>query len=398
MSWKPLYLALALAGVVTLAACAGTPSATNPVTPDAASVPGCPPPAAMQASAQASAGEPTPAPIAKPVAQVQEHAPFRYVVQPGDTLWDISGRFFRSPWLWPEIWYENPYIQNPHLIYPGDVITFTYVNGQPALLVSRHGTVVAATTPEVRMLHPTVEHIPLAEAIPTIPFDEIAPLLSRPRIMMLERYKAAPYILRALNGSVIVAAPKSVYARDLDKNAVTGTEYVVVRKKQPLVDPATGELLGYEVLHLGRAVVTSTGDPATLKLTESNREIHAGDRLIPVERGIVPTEFPLRIPCAGMRATVIDVLGSIIGAGQYQVVVLNRGETDGLRVGAVLEVQSDTQTVRDPYAHGELSTRVKLPRRPIGELVVFRTFDEASYALVMHATRPIKEGALATSP
>ena len=62
--------------------------------------------------------------------------PEQYVVVKGDTLWDISARFLEKPWLWPQIWKKNPQVQNPDLIYPGDSIRLTYVDGKPYLTVN----------------------------------------------------------------------------------------------------------------------------------------------------------------------------------------------------------------------------------------------------------------------
>ena len=77
--------------------------------------------------------------LAQDVSVRSDH-PDRYVVVKGDTLWDISGRFLDKPWQWPSIWHANPQIENPHLIYPGDVLTLVYVDGVPQLRLSREGT------------------------------------------------------------------------------------------------------------------------------------------------------------------------------------------------------------------------------------------------------------------
>ncbi|NOY44753.1 MAG: LysM peptidoglycan-binding domain-containing protein, partial [Deltaproteobacteria bacterium] len=55
-----------------------------------------------------------------------------YRVAPGDTLWDLSGRQWNDPSLWPELWAMNPHIRNPHWIFPGEEIRFDRSAGRPA--------------------------------------------------------------------------------------------------------------------------------------------------------------------------------------------------------------------------------------------------------------------------
>lgn len=337
----------------------------------------------------------------KPVA-VRAKAPFRYVVKPGDTLWGIAVRFLRSPWLWPEIWYENPYIVDPHLIYPGDVITLTYSHGQPVLSITRNGVLIATTSEEMktRFVKPTVQRTPLAHAIPTIPYDEISALLSKPRVMSEDQYLDAPYVLQPANSEeLLAAAPYQVYARGIpsDRDSI-GTQFSIVHKVKELKDPSGWCTLGYEVSYLGQGVVMASGDPTTLKLQSSTQEIAAGDRLVPVETGVVPSQFPLLTPKFFINADIIDVIGGLGEVGQYQVVVLDQGSQSGLRMGDVLDVYKHGTVVSDKYANGKRSPDVRLPNRRTGELLVFRVYPQVAFGLVLHAVRPVAIDDLATNP
>lgn len=370
-----------------LAACAAAPA------PQASQ----PAPASAPARAVAPVPASQPAPAIRREA-VRPQAPVHYTVHRGDTLWGIASRFFKDPWLWPQVWYENPYIHNPHLIYPGDVITLGRAHGRPTLTITRGGTTVATTVPGTRMLHPRIERTSLAEAVPTIPYDAIEALLSKPRAMSAKQYGAAPYVLRPVGGQLLAAAPGLIYARGLGADDSPGTVYAVVRKEKALKDPENGRILAYEVLYLGRARVTASGDPTTLALQTSTREVQGGDRLVAPETGIVPAQFPLLTPKAKVRAAVIAVIGGLAEVGQYQVVVLDRGKRTGLETGDVLAIYTRGKTIRDTHAHGSLSSTVRLPERRSGELVVFRAFPQVSYALVMRALRPIRIGDVVSNP
>ncbi|MGH8273059.1 MAG: LysM peptidoglycan-binding domain-containing protein [Gammaproteobacteria bacterium] len=383
-----LYLSGVLVATLALTACASRP-----------------PPAPASAAAPASASsanqmEAAPQTAPRPLPRLRKNAPVRYVVKRGDTLWSIASHFFNAPWLWPEIWYENPYIKNPHRIYPGEIIKLSHINGQPVLsVVTQCGTTVKTTAGGTRMLRPCIERTPLGKAVPTIPYDAIAALLSKPRVMDLASYRKAPYVLRSVGGELLAAAPGEIYARGLDADeSAPGTNYAVVQKKKKLTDPKSGRTLGYEVLYLGRAQVERGGDPATLKLVQSSRGIEAGNRLVSVESGIVPAQFPLLTPKTDIHTEIIDVIGGLSEVGQYQVVVLDRGKRAGLETGDVLAIYTHGRRIQDPNAHGKLSSSVRLPDRRNGELVVFRSFANISYGLVMRALRPIQIGNLATNP
>lgn len=333
-------------------------------------------------------------------AEIKRSAPIRYVVKKGDTLWEIATKFLRDPWDWPYIWYENPYIKDPHLIFPGDVITLANSHGEHVMSIYRGQTLVATTSRALRykMLRPRVERTPLAQAIPSIPYQDIAPLILKSRVMGPKAYHRAPYILHIV-GRLIAASPDTVFARGIPaEQDKPGATFAVVRKVKALYNPNSHQHLGYEVMYLGRAIVTHAGDPSTLQVTRSTQEMRPGDRLVSVQSGIIPDRFPLLRPQGKVRAQVISVIGGDYRVGQYQTVVVDEGSAQGIRVGDVLTTYRLGRWIDDPYAHGNLSGSVRLPKQSTGQIVVYRVYSRVSYALVMHAHRSVMIGNTVSNP
>ncbi|MBW9267704.1 MAG: LysM peptidoglycan-binding domain-containing protein [Candidatus Thiodiazotropha sp. (ex. Lucinisca nassula)] len=300
--------------------------------------------------------------------------PERYTVVKGDTLWDISSMFLRDPWLWPEVWYVNPQIANPHLIYPGDEIVLTYRDGRPVLQLSRKNS-----------LSPRVRATPLDQAIPTIPIDAIAPFLTRPYVVDENELEKAPYIVHFLDDHIVGGAGISYYARSIMEERPI--QYAVVRPEKPYKDPDTGEVLGYEALYVGTSELKRTGDPAKLLLTSSDMEAIIGDRLIKEQEDEPLIDFQPRVPESPIEGRIISVLNGVTQIGQYNVVVLNKGANVGLEAGHVLRILQGGEAIRDIVkGRGE---KVTLPLEEAGHLMVFRTFEKVSFALVMDATKPL---------
>ncbi len=313
---------------------------------------------------------------ADPVAVNPAH-PDRYVVVRGDTLWDISARFLRDPWRWPDVWYVNPQISNPHLIYPGDVITLTYVNGQPRLSLQRGSTV---------KLSPRVRSDALGSAIPVIPLDAIHQFLSRPYVVDQETLDNAPYVVHFADEHLIGSNDVKAYVRTIENS--DNRRFDVVRPGDPYRDAETGEILGYEALFVGNADLQRTGDPATVLLNDMELETIIGDRLIPVTEDVALDTFHPKAPDQPVAGSIIAVLNGVTQIGQYNVVVLDRGDADGLAPGDVLAIDQKGETVRDTVTE-ERGDTVTLPDEPAGTLMVFRTFPRVSFALVMRAQRAI---------
>ncbi len=321
----------------------------------------------------------SPALLADTVA-LQPDRPDRYVVKKGDTLWDISSLFLQDPWRWPEIWHVNPQIENPHLIYPGDVIALVFgADGRPQLQLLR-GRQSATLSPRVRST-------PLREAISPIPMDAIAQFLTDSRaILSPNELDQAPYIIESMDSHLIAGPGDKIYVRAIPDR--TATRFSVYRPGEAYKRPSTGEVLGYEALYVGAATLQRAGDPATLELSRTVRETLIGDRLLPIAEEKIQQNFIPHPPASEVEGQILSVFDGVSQIGQYQVVVLDLGATDGMEEGTVLAVYQRGSYVRDVVSNRR-DERVLLPDERSGIVMVFRPFERVSYALVMKAERPI---------
>jgi len=351
-----------------------------------------PPPKAEKPEAPEVSAAETPPPVPTATA-IRPGVPQRYTVKKGDTLWDIANHFLKDPWLWPEIWYVNPAIRNPHLIYPGDVIALSWVNGKPVLSLEGAQVTTTSTPPP-----PTV-HVPklkvvkvspharvekLGKAITTLPKSIIGPFLYRPFFVTDDELDGAPYVIANYGNHIISGTGDRIYARGIENSSVT--EFNIVRKGTEYRDPESGDLLGYEAINLGVAKLVRLGDPQTLTVTKAYKEILSGDFLLPRENEDLALNFYPRAPKKDIAGRIISVADGVSKIGQYDVVVINKGSEDGLEPGHVLEVYEEGAIVRQPFT----STRIKLPEERAGIAMVFKTYKTISYALIMEAFKDLK--------
>ena len=315
-------------------------------------------------------------------------APEQYTVKPGDTLWDISNHYLVQPWYWPEIWYLNPQINNPHLIYPGDVLSIFYVGGKPYLTVG-DGPRVTKLSPKVRA--EDIDAQTYAIAIPAI-----QQFIIRPRVVSEETLDNAPYILSSIEERLAFGAGDRVYARGFNSEAQG--QYTIFRKGEALYDPKTDELLGFEAIVVGDGEIIRSDDPATFDLTQTKREALRGDRLLPVNFGEVDTEFVPHAPPADTHGHVISLFDAISQVGTFQVITLSLGERNGIEKGHVLDINQAGRVVADPFEKPGSLVDVELPEESAGRALVFRTFEKVSYALIMETSRSIQLGDSATNP
>ena len=382
---------------------AGAP-APAPVTAasgDARAVPAEPQMTATEAAISA-AGASAAAPAAPPAdtrGMVNPSAPKHYTVKRGDTLWGIASMYLRDPWLWPEVWIINPQIPNPHLIYPGDKLALAYgADGRPRVSVEQAGAV---------RLDPRLRSAALDTAIPTIAYSAIAAFLSRPTVMSADEIRHAPYVLAFRDRHEIAGSGIEVYVRNL--SAAENARFAIVHVGDALRDPDDGKVVGYVGIYTATALVQRPGDPAKALLIDPARETLRGDRLLAADASETPVTFALRAPASEVHGRIIDVVGGTDVAGQYAVVVINRGKRHGLEPGNVLAVDQAGDVVRDLYRGGKaigdsngvgtsFAPKVRLPDERNGTLLVFKVFDRVSFGLIVGASDTIHVADVVRNP
>jgi LysM repeat protein len=349
-----------------------------------------------------------------PLSELAPNAPDSYTVVKGDTLWAISGKFLKSPWRWPELWGMNmDLVRNPHLIYPGQTLYLEKVDGLARLRMGQPGADAVGTvrvSPRTRIsgvndgpilaLPPHIIEAFLNEAIIV---EDAATLDNAPRIVATTEEK------------VLITAGDRAYARGriapLEEQQPRADSYRVFRNAVPLVEPGTDRVLGYEGKYLGTAeLVRSEGVgvdptrtntaayvPATIDIRRAKEEMRVGDRLLPAPPRVLDTYVP-HAPAGPIDAAIVSVYGDAVKlVGQSSVVSLSAGAAEGLENGTVLAIVKGGKVIKDRSPGGDLAT-LMLPLERAGVLMVFRTFQHLSYALVLEVTQPIAVGDRVVNP
>lgn len=348
-------------------------------------------------TAQSAAAIPPPSMESRQTGKTQcvflPNAPDQHLVVKRDTLWDIAGKFLEHPWCWPQVWGMNrDQIRDPHWIYPGQTVYFNRAAGRLQLTPPGQE---AGPDNTVRLQPQIRSSAAQSEAIPTISAEQIAPFLARPLIVTEEQFKGAPVIMATPEGHVYLSRNDFAYVRGALEGAV---DFHVFRAGQPLRDPESKLVLGYEAKYLGMAhlerAATNADEAHRFIITESREEIGVHDRLLPLMPP-GPNNYVPHAPAQTIDARVVAIYGGGSQGGQYQVISINRGTQHGVDVGAALKLQRRGPTVPDVTNERK---PVKLPDLQYGTLLIFRVFDTLSYGLIMQVSDAVHIGDIAKSP
>ncbi|WP_423187987.1 LysM peptidoglycan-binding domain-containing protein [Alishewanella sp. d11] len=339
------------------------------------------------------------------VLKLRPNAPETYIVKPGDTLWDISGIYLEHPWLWPELWQVNPQIANPHLIYPGDVLSLTYDSqGRPRLAINKR---VKRLSPQGRTTFKA------EDAIATLPLGIIRPFLTYDQALSQVEIDALPYILGSNTASKSATETHTLYVNSVLQE---GVSYAIYRQGRPYIDLDSGETLGFETnliattraFRSGQAATESVAAvPASLKVLNAIREVRQGDKVIPAyDNQSLPAQFMMRKPEQAVAGRIIATTSNLREFAKMDIVVLNRGAQD-LKSGYMLGIYRQSPSVvdgRNGPVYLEDATKLQkvmrdfggealtMPQEKVGELMVFKVSEQVSFAIVTQTSRPVRVG------
>lgn len=339
-----------------------------------------------------------------PLTELAPDAPDSHTVKAGDTLWDISKLFLKSPWRWPELWGMNrEQIRNPHLIYPGQVLLLVKTDGHARLQLAQG--VSGNTGGEAVKLRPQMRIAATdSGAITAIPLHLIQPFLTDAVVFETDQLAQAPRVVAAQEGHVLLGKGDIAYARGDFGGA---RDFRIFRTARTLVDPTTKEILGYEAPYVGTAELVRMGEdrttadgkteivPATIRIQLAKQEVGVGDRLAPSPQRNLDRYVP-HAPDKPLAGQIAAIYGDALNAGQNQIVALNRGKRDGVERGHVLALWRDGAAVMDKTQ--DRAQPIKLPDERHGVLFVFEVYERVSYALIISVQEPVKSGDRFTEP
>jgi hypothetical protein len=341
--------------------------------------------------------------------KINDDAPKTHVVVKGDTLWDISAIFLEQPWLWPKLWRLNPEINNPHLIYPGDIITLMFDEKGEPMLVLEPVKASYKWSPKIRQKSKS------DSAIRLLPLEVIAPFIKYDHLFSAEQLEELPYVIGSDEGYKSSINGFKVY---VNKNLDLAKTYAIYNKGEEIIDPETSESLGFyvDLVATGQALRTgnqSKKEPATLKISTAKREIRSGDFVVPVHEGqMFPSVFTMRAADKSLRGSIVKASNNGREFGKLEVVMINRGTEHQVIVGDVMAIKRLSPGVVDTNTGPEYTLETsrwnrlrtsdgsdyKMPEEPLGELMVFKVYQQASMALILRTEKPVRLQDVVTAP
>ncbi len=336
---------------------------------------------------------------AEEIEEIIEHqAGFYYTIQRGDTLWDLSDKFFDTPWMWPELWQENEQIPNPHWIYPGERIRLFQKEGKDTFtfeVPELDEPVVQESSVDTDLNQPVSAEVEAASPKKDTVYY-VYPSIDAVGFIRKEKVSPLGFIFKIKDDKVLVSEGDMVYITYADKDTLPimqGGRYTVFRRLDPTDDRKRNRQLGGQYYILGIVEVTQKeADFVIAKVVKSFRSLAVNDFILPYQRRSPKIPITEGVPGLIGRIIISEEQAEIIG--DLTLAFIDKGKTDSIRNGQVYSIFYQEKEEVD--AAGKKS--VILTPVDFGKLIVLHTEEETSTVLITQLDQSATPGTLVRTP
>jgi hypothetical protein len=320
-----------------------------------------------------------------PCATAAQENPRIYTIKKGDTLWGISQRFIKDPQYWPSLWSHNPYVKNPHFIYPGQKVAiydgrlvFLPVEGEIPVGAEPGGE----TSPEAMPLPEPQEEITIKVAGSAADF------------ITSEDLETAGTLVDTTDARLLMVENDRIFIEiENSQDMQPGDLYSLIDVGKTIQHPVTGKVLGYHISMLGEARISEVTSPvATADIVSSDKEIMRGARLVPSPPPQM--DVVLKKATQPMAGYVIAGQNEKLALSQYDVIFVDLGAENGLAEGNMLYITRPRDPSESALKHHDLP----LPDALLGAAVVLNVRSRTASALVLKSVEPIRTGDRVATP
>ncbi|MBI9088146.1 MAG: LysM peptidoglycan-binding domain-containing protein [Desulfobacterium sp.] len=314
-------------------------------------------------------------PTAWSLAEVEpgDETGFFYTIQKGDTLWDLSQRFYNAKWTWPGLWEMNDKIKNPHWIYPGKKIRIFLTDPlakQPSL------PAIPAPVPQK-----TAAKAPVVTPFFSYPSMDGLGFIRKKTIVPLGK------VLRSRDDRVMMATGDTLYINPMGKTPmVVGNDYRIIATEPVATRYGKDRFSG--IKHRITGIITvkeDHGSYLTAVITKSFGHTRTGDLIAAFEKS--PTRIDITESLEMIDSRILCSANNDGALGQYKVVFINRGSDHGITPGQIYTV------FEEMGEFDKSNSRVRIKDLGIGKVIVLHTEKIASTVLVLSSSNEFAPGA-----
>ncbi len=341
-----------------------------------------------------------------------EEAPEEYTVVSGDTLWDISSKFLNSPWYWPKVWSLNPQIENPHLIYPGNVLSFRMTGqisvpgmeddfGADAMMTEDEFGETSEKARTGRTLDDRPEsfkdYVQLGGKYRINKFKRMATTLFKPQVFgFLDKIdlENKGKVIGSFETKELLSTGDKIYVQLGEITFQPGEKVDFFTVKEEIKDFENKEVLGrkIEVSGSGKIIEVNSERIATVKITKAVDAIERGHYIKEYEE--IPETVEVNQSSIEIEARILSGYDPVVFYGNSYLVYINKGAAVGLNPGDMYTIYRQGDGL-DSIDDEELLA--KLPWEPIAEIVILKAYENTATAIITKSIVEVKRGDFVTS-